>query len=609
MSAKQTQHRLSRWIVGAVLLCSPLSAVAATTMNFPADFNANIGSFLSLVDGMLYFLTWIVFYFLRNFLDPNTVFAISSSSSLLAILNNVWQLARDVVNIVFALVLVLGAIYTIVTAKKDLIMNHWAKFVMAVILVNFSWFFPLVVIDVANIATATVYGIPSLLGSSVPACKVISSKILADQNCVADGKVFKCDCAYIEDMMFFLDTEEYSDKVDAGWECYLKQLMCVKKSPLNLTTATPSAGVLNGLVVNHANLQALANIPPPGDKSEIGQILEFLMREGMLLFFLVLLLFPLAAMLIAFIIRIPVLWITIAFMPFYFVQFVLPDKLTQNFSPKKIMDTFLQAAFLPVMLAVPLTVGFIMVNAGVEFTASPAAFSINNFNFFSNVSTTFQFLWILMAMGVVWMGVFFILGTNKILGMGSAAIKGFGQTLAGIAVRAPLAVPIIPLPGGGKMTPLGLPGRANSMLQGLKSGESLSEAFTRSGKAGNPAAAAKSLAQDTRALNDLSTKIQDLTRVKGTEGEKGALEEIKNALRQKGFDTSKIDHRDAAGTSQALKDIASQLRTHQNGTNDGNIAALSSAIEKYAAAKPSAAPAPAPTPAAPPPPPSAAPKP
>ena len=602
------QHRLLELACALFLVLLPLPAFAIAAPNFPAGTVDTIASFLSLIIGGLYLVTWIVFDFMRTFLDPTTFFDLGgATTSLLEILNKVWRLARDLVNILFALVLVLGAIYTVVTAKKDLIMNYWAKFVMAVILVNFSWFFPMVTIDIANIAATTVYGIPSMLGTTMPPCKTISSINLAGMNCVEQPpKVFSCDCAYIEDIMFFLDETNYANKQAAGWECPLNQLMCYQKSVLDISTATPSAGILNGLIVNHANLQYLAEIPPPSDKTAIGQVLEFLMREGLLLLFLIILLLPLVAMLIAFIIRIPVLWITIAFMPFYFAKFVLPEKLTQGW-PQKIMDNFLQAAFLPALVAIPLTVGFIMVNAGATYTVGLGNLSLQNLRLLSNVSTMFQLLWILMSMGVIWFGVFAILNNMKIIGMGSTAIKNYGQMLGGLVLKAPLALPFIPLPGGGpKLSPLAAMRMPQTLKSAIEAGAPLPEALERikGGKGGEDFdSAARRIGANSEAMKSLGEKIERLGgAAKGTNAEKSALEEIKRYLsRDLQVDTSRIDTNNISSAAKALRELTDKLQQQSNASTAPGIGTMQRTLDKIL--QRSAAPAPAaPPPVAPPPP-------
>jgi hypothetical protein len=114
-----------------------------------------LGILISFLEVLALIGLWILQYALStDFLtDPN----------MLTNLNQIWILSRDIVNLAFALMLIGVAIYTIITAKKELITGKMVHFVTAVILVNFSWFFPRVIIDISNIMTSAVFSIPNML--------------------------------------------------------------------------------------------------------------------------------------------------------------------------------------------------------------------------------------------------------------------------------------------------------------------------------------------------------------------------------------------------------------------------------------------------------------
>ena len=105
-----------------------------------------------------------------------------SNGTMMGALNTIWILSRDIVNVIFALMLVGVAVYTIVTADAKFVKEKLVHFLMAVVLVNFSWFFPRVIIDVSNILTATVFSIPQLLPAGSQ-CRMIGP----------DGKQADCD--------------------------------------------------------------------------------------------------------------------------------------------------------------------------------------------------------------------------------------------------------------------------------------------------------------------------------------------------------------------------------------------------------------------------------
>src|SRR5438309_230070 len=84
---------------------------------------------LGFVVSFLSFFSWICFAVLTYLLDPMFIFNVDAQggSPILVQLQSIWQLSRDLMNVIFALMLIAAAIYTIVTAKKELVAEHWQK--------------------------------------------------------------------------------------------------------------------------------------------------------------------------------------------------------------------------------------------------------------------------------------------------------------------------------------------------------------------------------------------------------------------------------------------------------------------------------------------------
>jgi len=474
----------------------------------------------TLIVTILHVLTWVVFFYLNILLSPTFIFDLNPTTgapgSFMDLLNDLWMFSRDLVNIVFAFALVGVAVVTIVMAKKDFIVEHWQKFVLAIIFVNFSWLFPRLILDAANVTAATVYSIPSLIATN-NVCRINSVGFYPNANCqltTLGNNIYRCDCFYVNNLKLFIDTPEYNAiNGNDGWDCPLASgVLCYQRKVLDPNAVAGHAAILNGLIVNHARLQSLASIPPStGGTTAIDQTLRFLLRELMVVAFHVMLLFPLFALFIAFLIRIPVLWLTIAAMPFYFLGWVIPEKLTGGYT-QKIIDLFLKAAFLPAIVGIPLSVGFIMVNAGTNIPHNatnrlPGMDIV--INLLPTINTVSELLWMLISMGVVWVGVFAVLKDMDIMGKGSEAINAFGKTLGGIAVRLPLAAPIIPGIGGKSI--LALPQMAEGIKTQLKQGARWDDLnFGNAMKSGTTAQAAKELAPQNNKLNDIATSLKNV---------------------------------------------------------------------------------------------------
>jgi hypothetical protein len=500
-----------------------------------ATIQQNIGWIVTWAITAMNLGVWIIFTMLAQLLDTSAFL----DQNMLNVLNEVWQLARDLVNIAFAVILIGAAIYTVVTAKREFIAEHLKKFVLAVVLVNFSWFIPRVIIDVGNIAAATVFDIPSMLvqngnaqcrysspvqinlqGAPVPACSNIPN---------TNPQQFDCPCAAVLDAKFFIDQQTANTLLPTdGWNPILGNTLYVRLADMNsLQNVAPSYVVLNGLIINHARLMGLAAVPPSVQNNQVSALIMFLLQEAIVLLLHVALFFPLAAMLLAFAIRIPVLWLTIAFMPFMVLKFVVPEQYTGEY-PQKIWENFLKAAFLPAIVGIPLTIGFIMVNAGqkanilspLQNISLPLTGSISNYQ---------QLMWLIMVLGIIWVGVFSTLEKMGVMAMGSQAIKGAGEGLGKLAVRAPLSVPLIP---GTNMSLLGMARAPRRISSAFESNDTFGQAMAdlrQGGVSDKFKQSAQKHAGDKTKLTTLDTDIKELTEAiknKKDDEQKKKLEKI-----------------------------------------------------------------------------------
>jgi hypothetical protein len=144
------------------------------------------------------------------------------------------------------------------------------------------------------------------------------------------------------------------------------------------------------------------------------------------------------------------------------------------------------------MCAIPLCVGFILVNAGAQLApANPMGYI--QIRLIDSISSFFELFWWMMTIGVIWVGVF---GALKMAGGLYAAsaekIKQFGESWGKVALKAPLAMPLIPgnagsptlLQLGKKFTPgqynaaLSQPGGLPQMIKDIKAGKTVGGATT-----------------------------------------------------------------------------------------------------------------------------------
>lgn len=383
-----------------------------------------------------------------------------TDGNMMSALNNIWKLSRNIMNIVFAVMLIGVAFYTIITAKAELIKGKWAQFVIAVVLVNFSWFFPRVIMDVANVMTATVYSVPDMLGLSRcrnfegETCKVIVKiRILPSlsqtqdfYDIVCGGSMLNPDCQCIE-----------------GIGCY-------KKAEYDSTEAKNRMSVahatLNGMAVSFIHIEKLTQIPPQifggGGAGVFQNSLKIMINVMMVFFVQVGIVLPIIALGIGLFIRILILWVTIAFMPFVFLGYVISGKLGTNIFgfETDLWKEFINAAFLPTVVAIPFVIGFIMLRT-MSNVAAPAGINQDwGIPLIQGVGSWWGFLWLFAAVGIIYVGAFAALRRSAITGKITDRIKAFGDSAFQTALQLPLLTPI-PLPGqmkgidGKKITNLG----------------------------------------------------------------------------------------------------------------------------------------------------------
>lgn len=577
LSHKKT-HRLTGILcVLCVIFLLPdtvLAQVAGGGTTLPTGIEATIATMVSQLIGFINILIWVLFIFLNFVLDPQFIFDLDNGE-FMGILNTIWQLSRDLMNVGFALMLVGTAIYTIVTANKEFVTAHAKKFILAVVLVNFSWFFPRVILDVANVATSTIYGIPSLLfeGSGANSCKYQTTKnesaaCTPSASSIPGATIYDCPCRVVTNMDMFMSKDERAAHTDAdGWQCQA-DVICIQTRPWAPNLVSGHSAILNGLIMNHAHLQTLATVPSVKNSDSISEMTQFLLIQGIIVVIHIALFFPLLAMFVVFLIRIPILWLTIAFMPFIFLNFVISGNELTGMT-KKIWEEFIKAAFLPAMVAVPLAVGFILVNAGAQL--APSSIAGIKIRLIDGISNYWQLLWLLMTLGVFWVGTFAALErAGGFYAKVAQSIKGYGEAWGKVALKAPLSVP---LPGM-SMTPLtmmravnprtidakisgdeGLAGYANYLndVANGKAGIDPAEKFAR-----GPDQQLTQLHQD---LLDLENKLQA--------NKNGANDPIK---KQELLDAFKVKNGvDLSGdTGRKMDEFVKGLETHGVKTDDAN---------------------------------------
>ncbi len=555
-------QRATPALLGMVLLCIAQPVAAAPTAS--TSTYSVIATFVALIATLIVMLGFALYPFLKLLIDPRFFLELMEQQSNGA-LYQIWDFSRSIVNDIFVLILVVVAVATVVTAKRDIIAQYATNFITAVILVNFSWFFPLVILDLANVTTLAIYQAPAArLGNLMNCSRTVGvekdgkAKTAA---CVRPIAICTGDKAKPGNGCVPADGQGNADKSreNKDYYCVVKGNFCIKYEQMGKVTT--GEHMLAGLIVNHAQLPDLVritedakNTPPPGAAADEASAFWSLITKSIFAVFVSgMLVLAEAALLVALIVRIPVLWLTIAFMPFMFIGYVIKDQLSSWGipDPMKIFEHFVKAAFLPAITAVPLSIGFILIN--VFKNATPPNSVAKGVDLLGqllpNVGNVWQLLWVIMSVMVIWKGFWAAIAIDEIYTNATAGIKSFGESVAGIVVRLPLNIPLPILPGGGSLLSLknkvggveslfrtgqGLdPRKLGQVLRGDDTGalapdqqKKVDELFAKAKNGGAGAAATNTMR--TQITNNIMT---DLSKDPTDAAFKQAAQDINNAMK------------------------------------------------------------------------------
>lgn len=419
---------------------------------------------------LIHFLTFNIGTFLGN----DYIFA----GAMGEMLHTIWVISRNIVNIIFVLVLLAMALKHIFMGEDSDIRKTLPKFVIMLIVVNFSWLAGKMILDASNVAANVVFAIPSgikgIMGEKLnetfkldgdQQCKLNekdknkvegfcipssiyypadTEKTFNDYNCVESGKDKVYAKGYETAYPLGKDpvpTEGYSKTAHICWQQ-------IKIENYNQNNASYF------LTYSMARVQNLtrANTGDQVSQLAIGTMFSLIIQIVYLVAF--------ASLYIALIARVAMLWILMAFSPFI-VLLELGEGLGIGGGKAKdylSVGKFAEWAFVPAKVGAVWTVGFIMVTAGQSmgknvFSSLNADGGIqaNIFNvssLFMGMDTIQQFIWLLMTTGIIWLGTFAILGELPVIGHTIGKIGEAGSEFLHNVQHLGMQVPIIPTAHG-----------------------------------------------------------------------------------------------------------------------------------------------------------------
>lgn len=416
-------------------------------------------------------------YQIGNFLGHDYVFG----GAMGDMLQKIWVISRNIVNIAFVFLLLWMALKEIffIGQESDLKKNL-IKFVLLLVAVNFSWLGTKLVLDAASVATHVVFAIPS--GISNPPeygqCTVNDPQDPITGSCYPTAIIAPTDAGE-SNPLYWEDTEGEDDHCSKVIEAYDdaynedgtrnesaseenkkfqgRTSICVEN--LNLLSYDQNTAVIY-LTYGMARIQNLVNATAGNDPVQLS--------VGVLMSLIIQLAYTTAllALFIALIIRMAMLWFFVGFSPFLVLVIWFSGAEDKDFGEFKFgIKEFVNWAFVPAKVGAVFAVSFIMISAGqavgnVKTTLFDNASSKSGFVFrilepqslFMGIDGLQNFIWLLMSLVVLWLGVFAVLSKMSIVNKVTDRISDYGKSVGKLVATSPYWAPVLPLGKGGEKT-------------------------------------------------------------------------------------------------------------------------------------------------------------
>ena len=430
-------------------------------------------------------------FFLTKFIDLFLKSDFVYAGKMGEMLQKIWVVSRNIVNIVFVLVLLyLAIMYIFGEEGKTDLKKILPKFALMLIAVNFSWLGAKLIVDAANVATNVAFAIPNgvqgvitTVKTDTPANKCVVSpdgtktnaycmpsavhypagattllNMTAEQCKTGNVKSGDITLPAVEQGMKDAyqqktdpNTGKVTETVDKTKPFYGKAVFCW--SDLNIGKFNSSNAAFQ-MTYSMARVQ---NLPlsqsDSASKLAIGTIFA--------LFAMIVYLISFAALTIALIFRVAFLWVLVAFSPFivllYFFEHSEAGGLKSlGGGAEKYLSikTFTEWAFAPTKVALIWSIGFIMITTGqtasqgifanFDANASVPARMYDVSSVFMGMNSLSEMIWLLMSIVIIWVGTFAVLGKLEGANLVTNKINTAGTELFKTVASTPLIAPIIP---------------------------------------------------------------------------------------------------------------------------------------------------------------------
>lgn len=457
---------------------APSSTGGASKATDPKEFInriARLNDYVNLLfDPLIAFLTFKI----GALLDNDFIYA----GKMEEMLQSLWRVNRNIVNIAFVLILLYLALKYIFAGDGEStdLKKILPQFAIMLIAVNFSWLACKVVLDASNVAANIAFSLPAAAKQATPEDIF---KVSSETQCQTDGAKGQTQGMCVP-VRVFNPTESLVTKNLPISECINADGTVKEEIKKGYADAYPETGVTeasklsyyHGLSIfcwkqvdvgaydkNNASFYltySMAKVQKIAEASKSGGVkLSIGILFGVVLQIIYIVSF--GALFVTLLVRIGVLWLFVALSPILVLMMFLKKNVAELGGGSETLstDTFVQWAFAPAIVGVVWSIGFAMVSAGQAATTkflgslkdkdlvssdSPGVM-LDIESLFMGMNDLDQFVWLLMTIIIIWVGTFAVLKKLKFIGDFMGKIDGYGTTLAKYIAESPTWAPIVPI--------------------------------------------------------------------------------------------------------------------------------------------------------------------
>jgi len=407
---------------------------------------AQLQQLIGVLLSMLSILIWPLLSMIGALMGNDLIFGPQVEDRLLLI----WGQVRNFINLAFVLVLVGLAIYNVAgigeesnyTLKKIL-----PRFLIALIVVNFTFFGAKVILSSVNVLTTAVFALPNNVEGSLSS---LNPSGIASKMCPTVAELYPENGFCIDQSTFTPQAEQFFSRFSGDNIAYV-------------------------MALNYAQIGEILQVSELVRQVPTVQSVTINLLISLLMYFVYTIAF--VVMFIVLVVRVVVLWFVIALSPILALQIVFPEGAKSLIGEFDIKDIFIKHAFAPAIIGMGLVIGHMLLDAYSQNTApslgSSLALGADFGNAFSVGSDGIQQILIGIAAAAVIWKVSFTAADGTVAKGITDSIKGWVERTAGSVAKIPTYLPIVPVPnsigdGSGKAALAGFPALIENKLQGIR---------------------------------------------------------------------------------------------------------------------------------------------